>query len=86
MDISDKELLHKQIFKNKKLENEIQDLKDKLTAERMRNKSELQMNLDLKRIIKTLELKVGSLNQIVDQYADKIVWYRNEIDKFLDNQ
>jgi len=86
MDISDKELLHKQIFKNKKLENEIQDLKDKLTAERMRNKSELQMNLDLKRIIKTLELKVGSLNQIVDQYADKIIQYRNEIDKFLDNQ
>jgi len=86
MDISDKELLHKQIFKNKKLENEIQDLKDKLTAERMRNKSELQMNLDLKRIIKTLELKVGSLNQIVDQYADKIVHHRNEIDKFLDNQ
>jgi hypothetical protein len=86
MDISDKELLHKQIFKNKKLENEIQDLKDKLTAERMRNKSELQMNLDLKRIIKTLELKVGSLNQIVDQYADKIVQHRNEIDKFLDNQ
>jgi hypothetical protein len=86
MDISDKELLHKQIFKNKKLENEIQDLKDKLTAERMRNKSELQMNLDLKRIIKTLELKIGSLNQIVDQYADKIVQHRNEIDKFLDNQ
>jgi hypothetical protein len=86
MDISDKELLHKQIFKNKKLENEIEDLKDKLTAERMRNKSELQMNLDLKRIIKTLELKVGSLNQIVDQYADKIVQHRNEIDKFLDNQ
>ena len=86
MDISDKELLHKQIFKNKKLENEIQDLKDKLTAERMRNKSELQMNLDLKRIIKTLELKVDSLNQIVDQYANKIVQYRNEIDKFLDNQ
>jgi len=86
MDISDKELLYKQIFKNKKLENEIQDLKDKLTAERMRNKSELQMNLDLKRIIKTLELKVGSLNQIVDQYADKIVQHRNEIDKFLDNQ
>ena len=86
MDISDKELLHKQIFKNKKLENEIQDLKDKLTAERMRNKSELQMNLDLKRIIKTLELKVDSLNQIVDQYANKIVQHRNEIDKFLDNQ
>jgi len=86
MDISDKELLHKQIFKNKKLENEIEDLKDKLTAERMRNKSELQMNLDLKRIIKTLELKVDSLNQIVDQYANKIVQYRNEIDKFLDNQ
>jgi len=86
MDISDKELLHKQIFKNKKLENEIEDLKDKLTAERMRNKSELQMNLDLKRIIKTLELKVDSLNQIVDQYANKIVQHRNEIDKFLDNQ
>lgn len=86
MDIKERELLQQQIFKNKKLENEIQDLKDKLTAERMRNKSELQMNLDLKRIIKTLELKVGSLNQIVDQYADKIVQYRNEIDKFLDNQ
>ena len=86
MDIKERELLQQQVFKNKKLENEIQDLKDKLTAERMRNKSELQMNLDLKRIIKTLELKVGSLNQIVDQYADKIVWYRNEINKFLDNQ
>lgn len=86
MDIKERELLQQQIFKNKKLENEIQDLKDKLTAERMRNKSELQMNLDLKRIIKTLELKVGSLNQIVDQYADKIVQHRNEIDKFLDNQ
>jgi hypothetical protein len=86
MDIKERELLQQQVFKNKKLENEIQDLKDKLTAEKMRNKSELQMNLDLKRIIKTLELKVGSLNQIVDQYADKIVWYRNEINKFLDNQ
>ena len=86
MDIKERELLQQQVFKNKKLENEIQDLKDKLTAEKMRNKSELQMNLDLKRIIKTLELKVGSLNQIVDQYADKIVQHRNEINKFLDNQ
>ena len=48
MDIKERELLQQQVFKNKKLENEIQDLKDKLTAEKMRNKSELQMNLDLK--------------------------------------
>ena len=51
MNISDREELSKQIFKNTKLENEVNDLKEKLMAEKIRNKSELAMNDDLKRII-----------------------------------
>jgi len=84
MNISDKEELSKQIFKNTKLENEVNDLKEKLMAEKIRNKSELEMNNDLKRIIETSKLQIDSLNKILDQYAQKIVFYRNQIDKFLD--
>ena len=86
MNISDKEELSKQIFKNTKLENEVNDLKEKLMAEKIRNKSELEMNNDLKRIIETSKLQIDSLNKILDQYAQKIVFYRNQIDKFLDEQ
>tara|TARA_R110000796_G_scaffold54534_2_gene127469 strand:+ start:539 stop:793 length:255 start_codon:yes stop_codon:yes gene_type:complete len=84
MNISDKEELSKQIFKNTKLENEVNDLKEKLMAEKIRNKSELEMNNDLKRIIETSKLQIDSLNKILDQYAQKIVFYRNQINKFLD--
>ena len=86
MNISDKEELSKQIFKNTKLENEVNDLKEKLMAEKIRNKSELEMNNDLKRIIETSKLQIDSLNKILDQYAQKIVFYRNQIDRFLDKQ
>jgi len=86
MNISDKEELSKQIFKNTKLENEVNDLKEKLIAEKIRNKSELAMNNDLKRIIETSKLQIDSLNKILDQYAQKIVFYRKQIDKFLDEQ
>lgn len=86
MNISDKEELSKQIFKNTKLENEVNDLKEKLMAEKIRNKSELEMNNDLKRIIETSKLQIDSLNKILDQYAQKIVFYRNQINKFLDEQ
>ncbi len=86
MNISDREELSKQIFKNTKLENEVNDLKEKLMAEKIRNKSELEMNNDLKRIIETSKLQIDSLNKILDQYAQKIVFYRNQIDKFLDEQ
>jgi len=86
MNISDREELSKQIFKNTKLENEVNDLKEKLMAEKIRNKSELEMNNDLKRIIETSKLQIDSLNKILDQYAQKIVFYRNQINKFLDEQ
>lgn len=86
MNISDREELSKQIFKNTKLENEVNDLKEKLIAEKIRNKSELEMNNDLKRIIETSKLQIDSLNKILDQYAQKIVFYRKQIDKFLDEQ
>jgi hypothetical protein len=71
-------------IKNTKLENEVNDLKEKLMAEKIRNKSELEMNNDLKRIIETSKLQIDSLNKILDQYAQKIVFYRNQINKFLD--
>ena len=86
MNISDREELSKQIFKNTKLENEVNDLKEKLMAEKIRNKSELEMNNDLKRIIETSKLQIDSLNKILDQYAQKIVFYRNQINRFLDEQ
>ena len=86
MNISDREELSKQIFKNTKLENEVNDLKEKLMAEKICNKSELAMNDDLKRIIETNKLQINSLNKILDQYAQKIVFYRKQIDKFLDEQ
>lgn len=86
MNISDKEELSKQIFKNTKLENEVNDLKEKLVAEKIRNKSEIAMNGDLQRIIETNKLQINSLNKILDQYAQKIVFYRNQIDRFLDKQ
>ena len=55
-------------------------------AEKIRNKSELAMNDDLKRIIETSKLQINSLNKILDQYAQKIVFYRNQINRFLDEQ
>ena len=62
------------------------DLKEKLMAEKIRNKSELAMNDDLKRIIETNKLQINYLNKILDQYAQKIVFYRNQINRFLDEQ
>ena len=61
MNISDREELSKQIFKNTKLENEVNDLKEKLMAEKIRNKSELAMNDDLKRIIETNQIRLNIL-------------------------
>jgi len=86
MNISDKEELSKQIFKNTKLEKEVNNLKEKLKAKKIRNKSEIEMNDDLKRIIETNKLQINSLNKILDQYAQKIVFYRNQINRFLDEQ
>ena len=53
---------------------------------KIRNKSEIAMNGDLQRIIETNKLQINSLNKILDQYAQKIVFYRNQIDRFLDKQ
>ena len=68
-------------WKLKKLENEIQQLKDQLDMEIAVKKSEVQLNLDLKEYNKKLELYIETQSEIIKKYATKIVRLQDYIKK-----
>ena len=68
-------------WKLKKLENEIQQLKDQLDMEIAVKKSEVQLNLELKEYNKKLELYIETQSEIIKNYAAKIVRLQDYIKK-----
>ena len=68
-------------WKLKKLENEIQQLKDQLDMEIAVKKSEVQLNLELKEYNKKLELYIETQSEIIKKYATKIVRLQDYIKK-----
>jgi hypothetical protein len=68
-------------WKLKKLENEIQQLKDQLDMEIAVKKSEVQLNLELKEYNKKLELYIETQSEIIKKYAAKIVRLQDYIKK-----
>jgi|DEB0MinimDraft_10_1074344.scaffolds.fasta_scaffold10090_5 phosphoenolpyruvate carboxylase len=63
----------------KKLEFEIQELKDKHTMERLVKESEVQLNATQKTIIEKYELQIQTLVKINEDYANIIANLRQEL-------
>ena len=68
-------------WKLKKLEKEIEQLKDQLDMEIAVKKSEVQLNLELKEYNKKLELYIETQSEIIKNYAAKIVRLQDYIKK-----
>jgi phosphoenolpyruvate carboxylase len=63
----------------KKLEFEIQELKDKHTMERLVKESEVQLNATQKTIIEKYELQIQTLVKINEDYANIIANLRQKL-------
>lgn len=67
----------------KKLQNEIEDLKQQLITEILVKKNEMEVNKSFQEIIKGYELQVESLLKINDEYAKNIIKLRKKIQDLI---
>lgn len=76
------------VFKLKidKLENELKELKDKLSLEQSLKKSEILMNDDLKKSNERKELIIQHLAELNDQLIEKVIVLKLRLKKIIDDK
>lgn len=76
------------VFKLKidKLENELEELKDKLSLEQSLKKSEILMNDDLKKSNERKELIIQHLAELNDQLIEKVIVLKLRLKKIIDDK
>jgi|8_EtaG_2_1085327.scaffolds.fasta_scaffold65162_3 hypothetical protein len=76
----------KERFKNERMEREMREMRDALTAEKRARGSESLLNIDFQNTIKKYQLQQETLAQIIEHYSLRITEQRSTIDELLEKK